>query len=308
MMRYPLYDMNCDEFEGLVVCICTRILGSGVIPFAKGKDGGKDGKFCGQANRIPSEKSPWDGKIIIQAKHTSKINASCSDNDFKKILEKEVIPAINKLKENNEIDYYLLFTNRSLTGMQDSAITKQINGLTAIPTILIAEEKIQMYLNEYPAIVRETNLNRLLLPFEFDESDLRDVILFLDEHIKNADTTNEQTCFSYPGLEKKNELNHLGKKYFDEVVRRSFDDFGKIRHFLSDPINQDVAALYADAVSELNAKISLARDQYYEFENVIESCYGNMVRDNDSILKRKKKLLRTLLHYMYCNCDIGIKG
>lgn len=307
MMRYPLYDLNCDDFEGVVICICTYILGAGVVPFAKGKDGGKDGKFYGKANRIPSEKAPWDGKIIIQAKHTSKVNASCSDGDFKKIVENEVIPAINKLKENNEIDYYLLFTNRRLTGIQDSIIEKQIKEATSIPNILIAEERIQMFLKEYPAVVRATKLNSLLLPFEFDESDLRDVISFLYEHLRDTDVINEQQGFSYPGLERKNELNNLGKKYFDDVVKRSFDDFGKIRQFLSDAINQDVADLYADAVSELNAKISLSRDQYHEFEEMIESCYDNMVRDNASVLKGKKKLLRTLLHYMYCNCDIGKK-
>ena len=44
-MRYPLYYLNCDEFENLVILICNHILGSATIPFAKGKDGGKDGKF-----------------------------------------------------------------------------------------------------------------------------------------------------------------------------------------------------------------------------------------------------------------------
>ena len=44
-MRYPLYYLNCDEFENLVILICNHILGSATIPFAKGKDGGKDGKL-----------------------------------------------------------------------------------------------------------------------------------------------------------------------------------------------------------------------------------------------------------------------
>ena len=306
-MKYPLYHLNCDEFENLAVLICNHILGSATIPFAKGKDGGKDGKFIGKANRIPSESAPWDGKIIIQAKHTCKINASCSESSFSRIIENEVLTAIDSLKSRGEIDYYILFTNRSLTGIHESEISKKINDSTGVPTILVAEEKIQMYLQEYPDVVRAAELNRLLLPFEFDESDLRDVIVFLHKQIKENDNAVVKSGFEYPGLDKKNELNNLSKSYFDDVVKKSLEDFDKIRQFLSDSINQEIEEIYADAASELNAKITLKREQFYEFEQVLETCYDNVVRDNADILKGKKKLVRTLLHYMYCNCDIGIK-
>lgn len=306
-MKYPLYHLNCDEFENLVVLICNHILGSATIPFAKGKDGGKDGKFIGKANRIPSESAPWEGKIIIQAKHTNKINASCSESSFNRIIEHEVITAIESLKSRSEIDYYILFTNRSLSGIQDSEISKKINDSTGIPTILVAEEKIQMYLQEFPDIVRVAELNRLLLPFDFDESDLRDVIVFLHKQIKENNKVVVKSGFEYPGLNKKNELNNLSKNYFDDVVKKSLEDFDKIRTFLSDSINQDIEEIYLDAASELNAKIALKRNQFYEFEQILETCYDNVVRDNADILKGKKKLVRTLLHYMYCNCDIGIK-
>lgn len=234
-MRYPLYYLSCDEFENLVILICNHILGSATIPFAKGKDGGKDGKFIGKANKIPSESAPWEGKIIIQAKHTEKINASCSDSSFKSII-------------NNEV-----------------------------------------------------------LPFDFDESDLRDVIIFLHKQIKENAKIAIQSGFEYPGLDKKNELNNLSKNYFDDVIKKSLEDFDKIRLFLSDSINQDIEEIYSDAASELNAKIALKRNQFYEFEEVLETCYDNVVRDNAHLLKGKKRLVRTLLHYMYCNCDIGIK-
>lgn len=306
-MRYPLYDLNCDDFESLVVLICNHILGSATIPFAKGKDGGKDGKFIGQANKIPSESNPWNGIFIIQAKHTTKINATCSESSFNKIIIDEVIADINDLKSKNEINFYILFTNRSLSGIRDSAIAKTINDATGISTILVAEEKIQMYLKEYPDVVRAAELNRLLLPFEFDESDLRDVIVFLHKQIKENNTVPVQSGFQYPGLDKKNKLNNLGKNYFDNIIKNSMEDFDKIRLFLSNSINNDIEEIYSDAISELNAKIGLKREQFYEFEQILETCYDNLVRDNANILKGKKKLVRTLLHYMYCNCDIGIK-
>ena len=90
-MRYPLYNLDDKEFEQLVALICEHILGIGTIVFADGKDGGRDAKFTGKANKYPSEREPWSGKFIIQAKHTSKPVASCSDSNFQTILKKKVL-------------------------------------------------------------------------------------------------------------------------------------------------------------------------------------------------------------------------
>jgi len=111
-MKFPLENLTDTEFEKLVALICHKVLGTGTVVFSVGKDGGKDARFNGKANNFPSESKSWEGKIIIQAKHTQRANASCSDSDFQSILKTSVIPAINKLKENDELDYYLLFTNR----------------------------------------------------------------------------------------------------------------------------------------------------------------------------------------------------
>ena len=125
-MKYPLENLTDTEFQDLVALICEQILGMGTIVFSVGKDGGKDAKFSGKANNFPSKAEPWNGKIIIQAKHTQRNGASCSDSDFKSILKKEVIPKISKLVKNNEIDFYLLFTNRKLSGIQDKRIEGNI--------------------------------------------------------------------------------------------------------------------------------------------------------------------------------------
>ena len=307
MMKYPLHYMNEDDFEQLVVFICNHILGKGTVPFAKGKDGGRDGKFIGKANSIPSAVEPWQGKIIIQAKHTIKENASCSDSDFKSIINNNVIPAIKNLKASGGIDYYILFTNRRLTGIQDNTIQQQLCTETGIPNILIAEEKIQMFLLEYPDVVRSAELNRLLLPFVFDETDLKNVILLIHNEFKNNKYGKLENSFDYPGLDKKNELNSLSKEYFNSVIQKSMEDFDQIKRFLQAPINEEIAGIYEDAASELNAKIALYRDQYYEFEKVLEACYDMVVKNNEYALKGKKRLVRTILHYMYCNCDLGRK-
>lgn len=124
-INYPLHDLSENEFEQLVVSICEEILGTGTIPFASGKDGGRDGKFIGTAQYFPSSNSPLKGKFIIQAKHTARLDSSCSDSDFKAILNKE-FPKIAKLVDSKKLDNYLIFTNRKLTGGKETELIELI--------------------------------------------------------------------------------------------------------------------------------------------------------------------------------------
>ena len=307
MRKFPLHYLNEDDFENLIILICNKILGVATIHFAKGKDGGKDGRFTGKANCFPSEAEPWSGKIIIQAKHTSKENASCSDSSFSTILKKEVLPAIQKLKKNNEIDYYLLFTNRKLTGIQDNKIECLIDAQTNIPNCIIANEKIQQFLQEEPDIARTAKLNDLLKPLEFDESDLKEIIIAVHEVIGKKDIFNNPVDFSKIDLEEKNKLNNLGKEYFEHVVKKDFEYFGQIQTFLSSPINATVYELYDDTISELHAKLILRREEYIGLEDMLDDFNAYVINNNQDDLKGKKRLVRTLLHYMYCQCDIGKK-
>ena len=307
MRKYPLHYMNEDDFEQLTISICSKILGEGVITFAKGRDGGRDGRFNGKANCFPSEQDAWNGKFIIEAKHTSKENASCSHYEFKKRLKKEVLPAIKRNLKNNKVDYYLLFTNRKLTGIQDEKIEDYIDEETGVTNIIIADERIQQFLRSYNDIVRSQNLNQLLHPLQFDEDDLKDIVIKIHKNIPSKDELEKgYKEIKYLDLEKKNELNALGQDYFNDVLKNSFHYFESIRSFLIDTINEEYKELYYDTADEINAKINLNREDYASFESLIEDFFDYVVTNNKE-LKGKKRLVRVFLHYMYCNCDIGKK-
>lgn len=307
MRKYPLHYLNDSEFENLATLICRKILGEATIPFAKGTDGGRDGRFHGNANCFPSEVESWNGQIVIQAKHTTKENASCSDSDFQKILKDDVLPAIKRLKGEKKIDFYMLFTNRKLTGTQDEKIENLINEKTDIPNIVIADEKIQQWLQSYSDVVKEAKLQILLTPLQFDEQDLK--ILIIEFHKSIPDTGiigKSEEDYTYISMERKNELNQLSQAYFDDVIKRNYIHFESISNFLKDPINTSLKEVYEDTVDEVNAKIVLNRNDYNAFENLLEDLY-NYVISNNSELAGKKRLIRLFLHYMYCNCDIGKK-
>ncbi|WP_172919676.1 ABC-three component system protein [Capnocytophaga canis] len=307
MRKYPLYYLSDSGFENLTTLICRRILGEGVIPFAAGKDGGRDGRFHGKANCFPSESAPWEGKIVIQAKHTGKENPSCSDSDFQRILRDDVLPTIERLKKHNLVDFYMLFTNRRLTGIQDEKIESLISENVGLPNIVIADEKIQQWLQSYPDIVKEANLQSLLTPLQFDEEDLKALVIEFYKSFTDSDKIYESVSgLNYLNLEIKNELNQLSKDYFDSVMKKNFIHFEKISNFLKDPINQSLKEFYEDTVDELNAKIIIKRNEYNAFDNILEDLY-NYVISNSSELGGKKRLVRLFLHYMYCNCDIGRK-
>jgi len=309
MRRYPLHYINEDDFENLAALICGKILGEAVIPFAKGTDGGRDGRFHGKANSFPSVSEPWSGKIVIQAKHTTKENSSCSDRDFQKILKDDVVSAIERLKKEDKIEYYLLFTNRKLTGKQDEKIENLIDFKTNIPNVVIADEKIQQWLQAFPDIVKEAKLHDLLRPLYFDESDLKILIEEFHKALPVNNTLKENDLDkSFVEIEIKNELNKLSQDYFDNVIKKHYTHFDSIRAFLKDPINSKLKDQFDDLVDELNAKITIYQNEYFAFEKLLDELYDYVISNNTEFFNSgRKRLVRVFINYMYCNCFIGKK-
>ena len=302
-MKYPLENLTDTEFENLVALLCSEILGTGTVVFSVGKDGGKDARFSGKANNFPSKSEPWSGKIVIQAKHTQRPDASCSESDFQSILKKSVIPAINKLKGNNEIDYYLLFTNRKLSGIQDAKIEDIFEDKTDIENRLIGLETIELWLKQYPNIVKTLGLNKLLLPLSFDENDLRLIVNSFSKLDKKKGDLSKIP--ENRDIENKNKLNALSKEYFDNVIKKNLIYFEQIRKFLKDLINREYLDKYENTIDDINAKIIVHKTDFEKFEMILEFLYDFIVENNPE-LKNKRRLVRLFLHYMYYNCDIGI--
>lgn len=302
-MKYPLERLTDTEFEKLVALICHKVLGAGTVIFSVGKDGGKDARFNGKANDFPSKTKPWEGKIVIQAKHTQRANASCSDSDFQSILKTSVIPAINKLKKNNELDYYLLFTNRKLSGLQDAKIEDVFDKNTKTENRLIGLETIELWLEQFPFIAKTLNLNKLLLPLNFDEEDLKHIVISFSNFDKQKGELSKIP--ENRDIENKNKLNELSKEYFDNVIKRNLIYFEQIRAFLMDPINKRYLEKYNNTIDDINEEITIHRDEFEKFDLIFNYLFKFIIGNNEE-LTSKRRLVRLFLHYMYYNCDIGI--
>lgn len=167
-MYYQLHALNWQEFEDLVIQLCHDLLGIGTLQFCPGPDGGRDAYFEGTAQRYPSSQLPWSGKLIIQAKHTQRADASCSDRDFVRTLlmgtdsEAEKIAG---LRREDKCDGYLLFTNRRLPAKQAERLIDEFRENTGVPRVaILGREAISAYLNESPEIVRRFRLQPELIP------------------------------------------------------------------------------------------------------------------------------------------------
>lgn len=315
-MDYRLEMLDESTFENLAIAICVKLFGIGTITFASGKDGGRDGKFNGTAASYPSEVAPWSGKFIIQAKHTMNPIASCADSDFDRIIKKEEIPKIKRLKAAGDIDHYLIFTNRKYSGVSGEKLIKHIQRETGVDNVVIlGKESINnIYLNTNRDLVKQFNLDKFHIPFDFSDEEIKTIILTFKSqlpHLKGVVSAKvDQVRYDFDHLDKeeKNKRNNLGLDYYQNVILAgSLMEFDKIQLFLDANENSELKDYYFDIASELNQMITLHRDNFGNFEEVFIFIYQR-VCDGSKDLKGSKRHVMTFLHYIYMECLIGTKS
>jgi len=315
MTRYPLHELNDEEFEDLVARICRKILGVGTTSFEKGRDGGKDAKFIGTANCFPSKSSPLSGCTVIQAKHTTDPTKSCSDKDFESnktsILNNE-IPKIKKQVEEESVTHYLLFTNRKKTGGAETRVPNKIITETGVEHAwLLGNKDINDFLLDYPEIVKDIGLNKLRSPILFTPDDIRAVVseFFKQKSLINQAFDSQHDFKNYPGIEKKNEINNLSSRYFDYIQTDSLPRFSQIESFLKNPRNSAFADQYHAVADELKGQLITHRDSFESFDEALEHLY-QLIHERSPELRAAshRRLVKIFVHYMYCDCDIGEKA
>src|ERR1039458_48015 len=230
MRDYRLYELDDQDFEHLVTQLCLEVLGTGTVCFAPGRDGGRDGRFEGTAQCFPSATNPPPGKFIIQAKYTRRPGASCKDADFKRIIDDE-LHRIQDLATNGELDYYLLFTNRSLPAGKEQQIIKCIAKIKPVKQVhLIAAETITQFLTRHPAIWPKLGFDRYETPFRVNPTDLFAVIHAFHDTLTNGHNGfHSATNFTYVDKEIKNTVNGVTKGYYEYIQRDSLPHFANIR-------------------------------------------------------------------------------
>ncbi|NSX37626.1 hypothetical protein HTS88_14635 [Pseudarthrobacter oxydans] len=313
MKWYDYEDMSPTGFENLVIAICQRLLGYGVIGFAPGPDGGRDAKFHGTADLHPSARSPWSGKTIVQAKHTNGNNKYFSEPDFfsasgqSATLTEEVV-RVSKLIESGNLDNYMVFANRILSGNAESEIRTYISlktGLAEESIYLCGRDQLDMHLKTWPDVARVGEIAALDAPLLVDSNELAEIIEALHGDLPPAalaavdDIPVDRVSYA-----EKNRLNRLTDSYAKDRRRRYLADCFRIQEFLESPDNADVMRLYESVVDEFQARILSKRSLFENFDDVLEYLL-ELLFSRNPLLRRFKRLTRVIVFYMYWHCDIG---
>jgi len=313
-MKFAYEDLSDDQFETLIVLLCQRLLGMSVQGFAKGPDGGRDAKFLGTAELHPSKAEPWVGTTIVQAKHTNGYNRNFSESDFfsktaaNTALGKE-IPRIKKLRDAKRLDNYMLFANRRLAANAETEIREFIATRSGIPEssiYLCGIEQLELWLKSFPEIAAAANLDPLDSPLIVSPDDLAEVVQALARQRDNLDVMLDDPPTPRVSYEQKNAINNMTAEYAKVQRKRYLKETVQIANFLSAPENFELLRLYESVVDEFHLKITAKRKSYQTFDEVMEYLV-DLLFGRDPVLRQRdhKRLTRTVLFYMYWNCDIG---
>lgn len=313
-MRFAYHDLADTQFEDLVVLLCRKLLGIATQGFADGPDGGRDARFEGTAELFPSKASPWNGKVIIQAKHTNGYNKSFSDSEFfnpktkSNVIAKE-IPRIKKLAGDGSLEHYMLFSNRRLTGGAENEIRNHISGVCKIPSSsihLCGIKNIEDLFKSFPEIVETAGIDHVDSPLIVTSDELAEVVEALASHVSDASKLIrvDQSPVVRTGYERKNLLNNMSEEYAKTLRKTYLKDERMISDFLSDPINESLSSSYQTSVEEFNLEIIAKRKSDTSFDSIFQYL-SRLLFDRDPVLARNKRLTRSVLFYMYWNCDVG---
>jgi hypothetical protein len=313
-VKYAYEDFSDDQFEQLVVLLCQRLLGVAVQGFAKGPDGGRDAKFVGKAELHPSKADPWVGTTIIQAKHTNGYNRHFSEGDFynsttdKTILGEE-IPRISRLRQNKQLDNYMLFANRRLGGNAESEIRKYISERCDLPesSIYLCDvEQLERWLKVFPDVATLANLDPIDSPLIVSPDDLSEVVQALARQRDTIVNVIDDPPTLRTSYEEKNALNNMSKEYAMALRKKYLKETAQIRTFLAAPENAELLGLYESVVDEFELKIIAKQKDHQRFDEVMEYLV-DLLFSRDAVLRQRvhKRLTRAVLFYMYWNCDIG---
>lgn len=145
-------------------------------------------------------------------------------------------------------------------------------------------------------------------PIRFFEKDIKEVIDCFSQEVEViTGIVDDYNDFYRPNIEKKNEINVLTSLYFKHIKENSLVYFDKITEFLNDRRNKEFLEKYLSTAKEINNKIVSNRTDFVYFDKIFDAIYSYTVEKDDYNLCFDKELIWVFFHYMYWNCDIGVK-
>lgn len=307
-------DFDDSQFERLVVQLMRKLFGAGVQGFAAGKDGGRDARFHGEAERFPSVRSAWTGITVGQAKHTIALNAHFSDPEFSSDAASSTLSAeierVKALVAAGELDNYFFVSNRRLGGVVGPILTKRIAdecGIAPDRVFLAGVEYLDDMIREYPDILRLANIDPVDGPLLVSSQDCAEIILAVSDALHVEHPATEATVEERTSYDDKNSVNNMTPDFAASLLDLYLADTTRFGQVLAHPANLEIKERYEAAVEEFQLSVIAKREGHQNFDSVFNQLTKSLL-ERDPVLGRNrttKRLTRALLFYMYWHCDIG---
>ena len=302
--QFHLHLLLWQDFVGVVRGLGSRLLGSSLSPFKSGADGGRDARFEGTPNDWPSKQAQEHGQYVIQCKHTSRAGACCSEEDFKKLLRKEV-PKVKTLVAGEEMSHYMVFTNRTKPADADQAFRDRFAKIKGLAKAwLLGNENLHVLLREHSDIWNRYE-EEIRSPVRFNRADLIELIHDFAAFVQRG-TTKRSSAITHLKLEDKNRVNRISDAYFSDLQRHSMPHFDQMRTFLENPRNVDDLNLYRDTADDLRGQLRtlLTQKTVASLEEGFDYVRDQFIA-SDNTFKGKRRWIRVFVDYMYSTCDVG---
>ncbi|MGL5829700.1 MAG: ABC-three component system protein [Angustibacter sp.] len=300
------------QFERVVVELARILFGAGVQAFATGKDGGRDARFEGTAEKFPSTADPWKGLIVFQAKHTNGTNTHFSDPSFGGNAESSVLsqelPRVKRLVDQDRISGYVLAANRRLGAITNEQLKNRIANEVGIPearVFLIGEEYLNDMVHDYPQMITRARVDPIDGPLIASSHDLAEVILAIATELDVVIPLEDAPVVDRVSFDQKNRINGLTSDFANLLLTRYLQYTRRIDSFLANPQNVESLRLYEGAVEDFQLKIVAHRRDDQPFDHLF-NYLADLLISRDGVLARNKRLTRAILFYMYWHCDIGL--
>lgn len=202
-----------------------------------------------------------------------------------------------KPKKKSKKDYTGKPYNIEFIDIQD--ICKQVE---QISTDIDKLKAINHLVNESVSIQTEKDLFSSLVISTEDIKDILDILEANDILSTSNKGGLENNFKEYPGLKQKNSINNIKDSYFDNAILPNIPSFYTIETFLKNPRNIDYCDKYYNVATEIKNKLLTLEDKYSSFDEAISVLYDII---SQKVNIKRKNMIWLILHYMYCQCDIG---
>lgn len=141
--------------------------------------------------------------------------------------------------------------------------------------------------------------------WRINHEDISDVIIMIESCKENIIFDDDNIpSLEIIDIEEKNRINNLSDQYFKMMIDRYEPTLNQIDSFLTNPLYSQFAIIYRTIALDLNMQVIAFRNQYELFDQVLETLVTAILEKKED-LNRCTHLVRSLLLYMYRNCDLG---